>query len=112
MFVQNENVKPQNVGNGVTRKILARGGSLMMVEVTFAKNAIGAEHTHIHEQISYVANGSFEFNLNGDRKVIKKGDTIYIEPNILHGLVSLENNSIIVDIFNPQREDFIAEEIE
>jgi quercetin dioxygenase-like cupin family protein len=107
MFTMNDSVISQTTGEGVTRKILARGGSLMMVEVKFKKGGIGSIHTHVHEQISYVTQGSLEFNLDGDKKVLKAGDTVYIPSNVEHGLVSLEENSIIVDVFNPQREDFL-----
>jgi len=34
----------------VTRKIRARGGRMMMVEVLFAPGAVGADHEHPHEQ--------------------------------------------------------------
>lgn len=107
MFVMNNAVQSETTAQGVTRKILARGGNLMMVEVKFEKGAIGSIHTHVHEQISYVTQGSLEFNLDGDKRVLKAGDTVYIPSNIEHGLVSLEDDSIIVDIFNPQREDFL-----
>ena len=34
-----------------SRKIKARGGALMAVEVIFKAGAVGAEHRHRHEQI-------------------------------------------------------------
>ncbi|NLK68022.1 MAG: cupin domain-containing protein [Clostridiaceae bacterium] len=107
MFVKNENTKSQNAGNGVTRKILGRGGSLMMVEVKFDKNAIGDPHTHPHEQVSYIASGSFEFTLEGEKQILKKGDSVYIPANAIHETVALEDDSIILDVFTPQREDFL-----
>ncbi|HZK27720.1 MAG TPA: cupin domain-containing protein [Thermoclostridium sp.] len=107
MFVNNENIKSENAGKGVTRKILGRGGSLMMVEVKFEKNAEGDPHTHSHEQVSYIANGAFEFTLNGETQILKKGDSVYIPADAIHGTVALEDDSIILDIFTPQREDFL-----
>lgn len=106
MVVNYENVKPTKAGEGVERKILASGGTMMSVEVTFEKGAIGAIHTHPHEQISYVLSGSFEFDLNGEKHIIKTGDSYYVEPNVPHGVIALEN-SVILDIFTPQREDFL-----
>lgn len=106
MIVKNSSVKRENLGGGVSRKILARGGKLMMVEVCFEKGGIGAVHTHPHEQVSYIIKGAFEFEVAGKKEVIQAGDTVYIEPNIPHGAVALEN-STIVDIFTPQREDFL-----
>jgi quercetin dioxygenase-like cupin family protein len=106
MIVENVKVTPTLVGPGVKRKILASGGSLMSVEVKFEKGAVGAVHTHPHEQVSYVIQGSFEFELDGKKTVIKAGDSYYVNPGKPHGVVALED-SIILDIFAPQREDFL-----
>lgn len=107
MFVKNRSIQSEPCETGVTRKILGRGGKLMMVEVTFKKGAIGELHSHPHEQVSYIANGSFEFNINENKQIIKKGDSIYIPSNEPHSALALEEDSIIVDIFTPQREDFL-----
>jgi quercetin dioxygenase-like cupin family protein len=107
MFALNDSIESTFAGEGATRKILGRGGTMMMVEVTFKKGAEGAIHKHVHEQVSYIVEGSFEFNLNGDKRIVKKGDSIYIPSDVLHGVISLEENSIILDVFTPQREDFL-----
>ena len=106
MIVENSKVATTTVGQGVERKILATHGSLMSVEVRFKKGSIGAVHTHPHEQVSYVVRGSFEFELEGQKTIIKAGDSYYVNPNVPHGVVALED-SIILDIFTPQREDFL-----
>ena len=107
MFIQGNLVKPAEAGEGAERKLLSRGGNLMMTEVTFEKNAVGAIHSHPHEQISYIVQGSFEFNLDGDIQIVRKGDSIYIPSSINHGVKALEDDSIILDVFTPQREDFV-----
>lgn len=106
MIVKNSSVKRENLGGGVSRKILARGGKLMMVEVCFEKGGIGEVHTHLHEQVSYIIKGAFEFELEGKKEIVRAGDTIYVPSDVLHGVVALED-SIIIDIFTPQREDFL-----
>ncbi|HJV46640.1 MAG TPA: cupin domain-containing protein [Bacillota bacterium] len=107
MFVKGQLVEAVETGAGVTRKLLSKGGSLMMTEVTFQKNSIGDIHSHPHEQISYIVQGSFEFNLGGEIQIIQKGDSVYIPSGISHGVKALEDHSIILDIFTPQREDFL-----
>ena len=106
MFVKNHDVNATPCGEGVERKILGMGGSLMMVEVSFKAGGIGAAHTHPHEQISYLAKGKMEFELEGERRIVCEGDSIYIPSGANHGTVALED-SIIVDIFSPIREDFL-----
>ncbi|MFJ5624135.1 cupin domain-containing protein [Peribacillus loiseleuriae] len=79
----------------------------MMTEVSFQKDAIGAIHSHPHEQVSYIVQGSFEFHLDGKVQEVAKGDSIYIPSNALHGVKALEDHSIILDVFTPQRKDFL-----
>ncbi len=106
MFIINENIRKEELGSGVSRKMLARGGSLMMVEVTFEDGAVGYLHSHTNEQVSCIQKGSFEVEINGEKKVLKRGDSFYTAPNVVHGVVALED-SVILDVFTPQREDFL-----
>lgn len=106
MIVKNDEVKLSDLGKGVSRKILAHVDNLMMVEVNFIKGAVGEIHAHIHEQISYIIKGSFQVNIDGKKEIIKAGDTFYVKPNELHGVLALEDSTIL-DVFTPQREDFL-----
>lgn len=106
MFVKGDELKLIDLGGGVSRKILSYNENLMSVEVWFEKGAIGAMHTHPHTQISYVLEGSFEATINGETKVISKGDTYITEPNAPHGVVCLEAGALL-DVFTPMRADFI-----
>ena len=108
MVLKYEDIIPTNPEPGITRRILARGGSLMGVEASFKKGAAGMVHKHPHEQVSYIVSGSFEYEANSVTYMLKAGDSYYVEPDVLHGAVALED-SVILDIFTPQREDFIAD---
>ena len=71
MIMKNErycfykDVKPQDMGGGVVRRVLAYSKDLMAVENTFEKGAVGALHHHPHTQITYVVSGAFEFEIDG-----------------------------------------------
>ena len=106
MFVMNSDVEKIDLGAGVSRKILAYDESIMSVEVSFERGAVGAMHTHPHTQISYVLAGAFEATIDGETKVIRKGDTYVTAPNALHGVVCLEAGTLL-DIFTPMRADFL-----
>lgn len=106
-FGMNEQVLTEDLGGGVTRKILKYGGKLMMVEVTMQKGGVGAAHTHPHEQISYISKGCFEFTVGDEKQVVHAGDSLYVAPGVEHGTRSLEDGSVVVDIFTPIREDFL-----
>lgn len=106
MIVRKDAVAAVKVGDGVERRVLAHGGGLMTVEFSFKKGAVGAVHTHPHEQVGYIAKGRFILETEGGREEIGAGDTYYVAPNVAHGVVALEDG-IIIDVFTPQREDFL-----
>nr|MDN1539058.1 cupin domain-containing protein [Escherichia coli]MDN1616422.1 cupin domain-containing protein [Escherichia coli]MDN1690359.1 cupin domain-containing protein [Escherichia coli] len=106
MFVFNEDTAIEDLGNGVKRKVLAHGGNMMAVEVHFSKGAIGSLHHHQNEQLTYVLSGIFEFTIGDEVRTVKTGDTLYKQPNIVHGCKCLEKG-VLLDIFTPQRQDFL-----
>ncbi len=103
----NEEIPLQTVSDDISRKIVARGGDMMIVEVHFKKGAVGALHEHIHEQVSYCISGCLEFDVNGDKQRIQAGDSVFMPIHSLHGCVALED-TVLLDIFTPQREDFLV----
>ena len=107
MVLKYEDITPENPEPGITRRILARGGSMMGVEASFEKGAVGSLHRHPHEQVSYIVSGSFQYEADGVKYTLKAGDSYYVEPDVLHGATALED-SVILDIFTPQREDFLG----
>ena len=96
----------EDLGLGIKRKIMAYNDELMLVKVAFEKGAIGVLHHHPHLQMSYVAEGSFEVTVNDRIKTLNKGDVFFALSNVIHGVVCLEQG-ILIDIFNPKREDFL-----
>ena len=106
MFVYGKECSVEDLGNGVTRKILAHDGGLMQVEVAFERGAVGPLHTHPHEQLTYVLSGAFEFTIGEETHVVRAGDTLYKQPNVLHGGRCIEAG-VLLDTFTPQRKDFL-----
>ena len=97
----------KDLGGGTTRRILAWNTELMAVEVGFAKGAAGAVHTHPHTQCSYVLAGRFSYSVEGEETLLEQGDSIVVPGGLPHGTVCLEEG-ILLDIFTPCREDFLA----
>lgn len=95
------------LGGGVSRKFLGYDNQIMMVRVKFEKGALGTPHQHFHTQATYVVSGKFEFEIDGVKKIVEAGDGVYIEPNLLHSAVCLEEGELI-DTFSPVREDFLS----
>lgn len=106
MFVYNQDIPMEDLGNGVSRKVLAYSDNMMAVEVHFEQDAIGPLHNHPHEQLTYVLSGEFEFTIGDETKIVKAGDTLYKEPNVMHGCRCLAAG-VLLDNFTPMRKDFL-----
>jgi quercetin dioxygenase-like cupin family protein len=99
----------QDLGGGMKRKVMLWTDDLMAVCVRFDKGAVGKAHKHdIHTQIAYIAAGSFKAEVDGEKKILKAGDAYLARKNAMHGAVALEEGSIIIDVFTPKRDDFVA----
>ena len=96
----------EELGGGVSRKFLGYDNQIMMVLVKFEEGALGSPHQHFHTQATYCVAGKFEFEIDGVKEIVKAGDGVYIEPNLLHSAVCLEEG-ILIDTFSPVREDFL-----
>lgn len=106
LFVEFERIAWEDRGGGVRRKVMAYGDELMGVYVEFKRHAIGALHSHPHVQISYIQSGSFNVHIGAESRVLGAGDFYYIPPHVVHGVEALDD-SILIDVFTPMREDFV-----
>ncbi|MFR5601126.1 MAG: cupin domain-containing protein [Lachnospiraceae bacterium] len=107
MYVEHKNVPLQDLGGGVERKILAYSENVMSVELHFEKGAVGAKHSHPHEQIGYIISGSLIYQEEGQEdKLLTAGDTYYVAPDVVHGIIAQEE-TMLLDIFTPMRKDFV-----
>ena len=106
MFFPYKDTSLTELSGGVRRRILANDEKMMAVEVDFDEGAVGAMHTHPHEQISYVISGEFLAKIDGVERKITVGDTYYTKENEPHGVVCLKAGKLL-DIFTPRREDFL-----
>ncbi|MBQ7265789.1 MAG: cupin domain-containing protein [Firmicutes bacterium] len=108
MFFKHKEIELTELVKGKNyRRVLAHSDSVMIVEVIFEKNAVGEPHTHEHEQISYVQSGEFEYTVGDVTKTITIGDSVYIPSNIIHGCKLLSDHGVLIDVFTPERKDFL-----
>ena len=108
LFLFDKNIKEEDVGEGVTRKILGYDDTIMMVKAVFEEGSIGYVHAHPHSQVTFVESGTFDFMIGPETQRLVAGDSTYIPPGIDHGAVCVEAG-MLLDIFSPVREDFLKE---
>ncbi|MCR4819169.1 MAG: cupin domain-containing protein [Fretibacterium sp.] len=96
----------QDLGGGVSRRVLAYTPLLMTVEVSFEKGSTGAVHSHPHCQNTYILSGRFRFTVDGEDVEVAAGDSLAFPADVPHGTLCLEAGRLL-DIFTPMREDFV-----
>ncbi len=108
-FFISEETEWEDLGNGITRQIMGFDDKIMLVKAKFEKGAVGQLHKHYHSQVTYVESGEFEMTIDGVTKTLKRGDSFYILPHLVHGCVCTVPG-ILIDVFSPAREDFLGHE--
>ncbi|MDF1695802.1 MAG: cupin domain-containing protein [Saprospiraceae bacterium] len=106
-FFLGEETEWEEVAPGLSRQIMGYDDKIMLVKAKFETGAIGVMHKHYHSQVTYVESGEFEMTIGDDVKILKKGDSFYILPWVMHGCVCTQPG-ILVDVFSPAREDFLG----
>lgn len=106
MFAFSHDFPEEVLDNGVVRRFKGYIDDLMLVELVWKAGMEGAVHHHAHRQAGYVIKGSFEGNVGGEKAILRAGDCYYTERDQPHGLVALEDDSVLLDVFTPKREDF------
>lgn len=69
-------------------------------------------HFHPNEQINFVEQGKIEVFSQGQKYVLAKGQVMIFPPNVPHEFVALEDNTIMVDIQTPARQEFVNGEFD
>lgn len=100
----------RQVRDGLTRRI-AHTNDLMMAVIDFTDGPWPdpePQHHHIHEQVTYVADGDIIFFCEDEEpQRLGKGDIFLVPSNKKHGIQLLSTSATLIDTFNPIREDFL-----
>lgn len=104
-FIFSKDIVWDPIDDGVERQVLGYNDQLMMVCVRFKKGAVGATHHHSNLQVTYIVKGVFEVIIDKKKRILKNGDSFFVDSNVDHGVIAREDGCLI-DIFTPAREDF------
>jgi quercetin dioxygenase-like cupin family protein len=79
-------------------------GERMLVNfVHYAAHTEAPSHAHEEEQVTFVIDGEFEFDLDGDVRVMKPGMAVYVPAGVPHGAKTLDSTCYEIDVFSPPR---------
>jgi len=82
------------------------GQNMTMSFVYMEPNTVAPVHQHPQEQIGTIIEGGYEFELDGVKRMVRKGDVYVVPPNVPHGAVTYEEGCLALDVFSPPREGF------
>ncbi len=91
---------------GIDRQTLVYGDNTLMVKFKLTKGCAMPSHKHPQEQTGYLISGHMILIINGERHEMVPGDSWCIKGNVEHTAEAVEN-SVVLDIFSPVREDYI-----
>ncbi|WP_297071187.1 cupin domain-containing protein [uncultured Duncaniella sp.] len=94
---------------GVSLDSLAVGEKSMVTKMNYVKGDFATLHSHPHEQCGYVISGEYHLIVEGDERIdviMHPGDTYAIPGNTPHSFEVIEGGEV-VDVFTPQREDYL-----
>ena len=95
------------IWHGLDARLL-HGENATFSVIEIAPNAVAAEHRHPHDQIGICVKGELTLTVGGEARRLRPGDTWSIPPNVPHDAVGGPEGAVVVEIWGPVREDFVA----
>ena len=112
MVLTFEAAKGERFREGFERRIL-RTDQLMMVIIDIDNGPWAAAdpyHSHLHEQITYVADGEILYLAEGEEpRKLGPGDLFAVPSGQPHSIQLLSARARLIDSFHPIREDFLVQ---
>jgi len=82
------------------------GDSMMLSLVEMQPHAVVEEHSHPHEQMGLMLEGTAEFIIGGERRTISVGGMWRIPGGVVHKVIAGDAPVRALDVFHPVREDY------
>jgi quercetin dioxygenase-like cupin family protein len=93
------------LANGVTaRALFGEGAMLNLVELE--PDAVVALHSHPHEQLGMVLRGSMTLVVDGTEHVLEEMDAYTLPGGAEHEGIAGPQGALVLDVFQPVREDY------
>ena len=102
--MQIKNIPAKELAPGI-RGYYAHGGNHTFGFVELKAGSSVPTHQHIHEQITYVAEGQLDMIIGGVPCSLTPGTYQIIPPNTPHSAIA-KTDCIVIDTFAPVREDY------
>lgn len=98
-------IAPLGIWPGILARV-AEGKDITFAVVELDAGAVAARHQHANEQIGLVLRGSMTFDIGGEVKHLRAGDTYVIPSNVWHEATAGADGAVVIDVFAPIRADW------
>jgi quercetin dioxygenase-like cupin family protein len=71
--------------------------------VTYEPHTVVPRHAHAEEQFTFVVDGEFEFECDGETRILRRGSCVHIPPGVPHAARTHDSTCFQVDVFAPPR---------
>jgi quercetin dioxygenase-like cupin family protein len=86
------------------RPLFGQGAMLNLIE--FEPGAVVPQHSHPHEQLGIVLRGEHTLVVAGETHVLRPLEGYVIPGGVEHGGSGGPDGALVLDVFNPVREDY------
>ncbi len=95
----------EQLNPSISRQVI-HGETMTLARIRLRRGGVVPLHQHTNEQISTVESGRLRFVISGEERILESGQTLTIPPNAPHLVEALEDSQVL-DVFSPVREDWI-----
>lgn len=101
-----DSVPVEQLTGSIKRRMIV-GTKEMLVRWELDKGALVSRHSHPHEQIVVMVRGRLRLIVENGEIIMGRDDIVVIPPGAPHEAEALED-TVVIDIFSPPREDFLS----
>jgi quercetin dioxygenase-like cupin family protein len=107
LHIWNE-IPAQALSPQMSRRMIHRA-MITIARLSLRAGAVVPRHGHESEQVSTVVSGRLRFVLDGCEVEVGAGESIEIPSNVAHEVRAMEDSEVL-DLFSPRREDWMRGE--
>ena len=101
-WIEIDAIQTVQFADGLTfRPVL--GKDALVNFVSYEPNTIVPVHSHDEEQFTFVLDGEFEFECDGETRTLRRGSVVHIPPGVPHAARTLDTPCVQIDVFSPPR---------
>ena len=101
-WIEIDDIETVSFAEGLTfRPVL--GKDALVNFVSYEPNTTVPVHSHDEEQFTFVLDGEFEFECDGETRLLRRGSVVHIPAGVPHGARTYDTTCVQVDVFSPPR---------